>query len=503
MLEDSFAMKNAPENSSFAPFAPTLPSGYVLGEFRIEEVLGQGGFGITYRATELATDYPVVIKENYPTSFAYRDAMSGELRPIHKCEDSYSWSLESFEKEARTLRRLPLHTNLVRVTGVFRALNTAYIVMEPIAGANLSELYTMGKTMEPELLKGILRKLLTALLPLHGQGIIHRDIKPGNIMLTPSGEPVLIDFGAARPVLGTHTATQIGTMGYAPPEQMEFADDGQGSENRTPQPHWDLYSLGCTCHQLITGRIPIAGARALSERADLQGLYPARLLSSIDKAHELLPADRWQSAQDWLDELTADERAAQEAELRRKEETEVRLRGELDELRARLKAEQKARKAAEECVKKLRANQPAAAFAPRVKTPLTGKWYARVIFNLIAGSISGILAGVIGELIFGDASKWLMLREIGVYLAILGAFFYVLLGPLIAAVRKRGGFVMMLVSSIILSIVCWAMFCLIVSLSFEYFWYNDKLFIGAVIAVLSGSCYGIIYSIACKKNIVD
>ena len=293
-------MSSSSPNSSFAPFTPTLPTGYVLRDYIIEEVLGQGGFGITYLAKEEMTDYPVVIKENYPSLFAYRDPISGELRPMHKCEESYRWALESFEKEARTLRKLPKHTNLVHVTGVFRALNTAYIVMEPIDGKNLAELYPQGSQVEPQLLEDILCKLLCALEPLHKQGIIHRDIKPGNIMLTKAGEPVLIDFGAARPMEGTHTATRIGTREYAPPEQLELAEYGENAEKQSPQPHWDLYALGCTCHQLITGYVPVSGARTLSERPELQGLYSSALLASIDKAHEKDPADRWQSAQEWL-----------------------------------------------------------------------------------------------------------------------------------------------------------------------------------------------------------
>ncbi len=325
------------------PFTtPTLPEGYILGEYKIESVLGQGNFGITYRATELMTNYPVVIKENFPLDYAYRDLTTGELCPHHDKDADYQWALESFEKEACTLRKLPIHTNLVHVTGVIRALNTAYIVMEPVHGQNLHKLYTgtsrtTGRQMEAQLLESMLRKLLSALIPIHKQEIIHRDIKPANIMLTPEGEPVLIDFGAARSILGTHTATKIGTRGYAPPEQMEQAEDEDGEKQAPqPQPHWDLYALGCTCHQLITGRAPIHGSRKLTERPELAGNYPARLLSSIDKAREADPANRWQSAQDWLDELTADERAAQEEARRQQAQAKARTQNELVQLRTAL-----------------------------------------------------------------------------------------------------------------------------------------------------------------------
>ena len=340
------------KNSSLAPFTPTLPVGYVLHDYIIEEVLGKGGFGITYLAREEMTDYLVVIKENFPSDFAYRDPTTGELRPMPKYEKSYRWALKSFEKEARTLRKLPKHPNLVHIIGVFPALNTAYIVMEPIDGKNLAELYPTGSKMEPQLLEGILHKLLSALIPMHRLGIIHRDIKPGNIMLTTEGEPVLIDFGAARPMEGTHTATKIGTREYAPPEQMKPVEDEDGEKQAPqPQPHWDLYALGCTCHQLITGRAPIHGARTLMERPALLANYPARLLSSIDKAREVAPADRWQSAQEWLDELDAEHRRKQEEEHRRKVEDEERRQRELEAEKLKAKSAQAALNAAEEKAK--------------------------------------------------------------------------------------------------------------------------------------------------------
>lgn len=292
---------------------PTLPHGHILrDEYRIERKLGQGSFGITYLATELITDYPVVIKENYPRDYVDRDLHTHEIIVRRGYKDAYDWAMESFEKEARTLRRLPAHANLVRVTSTFRALNTAYIVMDCIDGQNLHELYRDGKTMEPELLESILRKMLSTLSSLHEQGIIHRDIKPGNIMLTGANEPVLIDFGAARPTQGTHTATKIGTTGYAPPEQMEFDDEeNENAEKKSPQPQWDLYALGSTCHQLITGRLPIAGSRKLTERPELLNKYPDNLLKSIDKARDISPDKRWQSAQDWLRALPTSQTTAQ------------------------------------------------------------------------------------------------------------------------------------------------------------------------------------------------
>ena len=407
-------MASSAQNSSFAPFTPTLPVGYVLHDYIIEEVLGKGGFGITYLAREEMTDYLVVIKENYPSDFAYRDPTTGELRPMPKCEESYRWALESFEKEARTLRKLPKHPTLVHIIGVFPALNTAYIVMERIDGKNLAELYPTGSKMEPHLLEGILHKLLNALIPMHRLEIIHRDIKPANIMLTPAGEPVLIDFGAARPILGTHNATQIGTREYAPPEQMKPVEDEDGEKQAPqPQPHWDLYALGCTCHQLITGYVPVSGARTLSDRPELQGLYSSALLASIDKAHEKDPADRWQSAQDWLDELSAQHKRKLEEEHRRKVEEEQRVQRELEDEKQKAAAEEKARQAES-------ARQAAEERARQAEEKHNSSIISSGVFKF-AAYVVGILLAVWLTLGYTKGPEWAVQKN---YPTLLRSFFY-------------------------------------------------------------------------------
>ncbi|MBR5887835.1 MAG: hypothetical protein IKZ07_06455, partial [Akkermansia sp.] len=106
-------MQTLTQNSSFTPNDTALPVGYKLHDYIIEDVLGKGGFGITYSAREILTNYPVVIKENFPSDFAYRDPISGELRPMHKCEESYRWAQEHFERTATLLHKLPRHNNIV------------------------------------------------------------------------------------------------------------------------------------------------------------------------------------------------------------------------------------------------------------------------------------------------------------------------------------------------------------------------------------------------------
>ena len=274
-----------------------LPVGYTLRDYTITALLGQGGFGITYLAKEDLTDYTVVIKENFPYEFADRHLPNLTVIPRPGHDENYRWSLESFVKEACTLRALPEHNNIVRIMTVFKEMNTAYIVMKSVDGQNLDRLYPEGSMIGKSNLLHLLHKLLPALTHLHSHGVIHRDIKPANIMFTSAGEPVIIDFGAARPK-NVKTVTIIGTLGYAPPEQLE-------QTKNAPQPNWDIHALGATCYRLITGEDPIYVPNRLASNDQLCSIYGTELLRSIDRARELEAANRWQSAQEWLDALNA------------------------------------------------------------------------------------------------------------------------------------------------------------------------------------------------------
>lgn len=276
-----------------------LPSGYILRDYRIEKVLGQGGFGITYLATEKLTNRRVVIKENFPEICACRDLQQGlTVVPISGQEKTYNWSQETFIKEADTLIKLPYHKNVVTVLAVFRENNTAYIVLQRVKGQSLEQLYPPGTNMPGNELLPFMRNILDALRHLHKHKVIHRDIKPDNIILTPEGLPVLIDFGAARSTEQTRNVAQIGTPGYAPPEQLS-PDNNSGSL----QAHQDIYALGSTCYRLITGQYPQYVPSTLAEQKSLKRRYPARLLRSIDKARRLMPQERWQTADDWLADI--------------------------------------------------------------------------------------------------------------------------------------------------------------------------------------------------------
>lgn len=291
-----------------AAHGQALPSGTHLEEFVVERVLGVGGFGITYLAQDSSLGRRVVIKENLPAQFCWRDTHALSVRPRHtqgEDAENFSYSLESFRKEAATLASLD-HPGIVKVLRSFQAHGTAYFVMPFVEGTALDEVIRertgMSKPFVEEEIKDLLAKVLDALGYLHERGIYHRDIKPGNILMTKVG-PVLIDFGAARQRLSERSLTVIESAGYTPFEQLQ----SRGKVG----PWSDLYALGGTLYKTITGETPAkATDRAfddpvvpLTQREELRGRYSPELLASIDMAMEPKASDRFQEAGQWLEQL--------------------------------------------------------------------------------------------------------------------------------------------------------------------------------------------------------
>jgi len=285
----------------------SLPVGTRIEEFTIERVLGSGGFGITYLAEDARLGRKVVVKENLPVQFAYRESRTLRVRPRDsEGEDAelFAWSLESFEREAAMLASLD-HPGIVRVLRSFEANGTAYFAMPYVEGASLEEEMDTrrGKTggFGREEVEALLLWLLEALDYLHLRGIYHRDIKPGNVLITAEGEgaPVLIDFGAARQRLSERSLTVIESPGYTPFEQLQ----SRGAVG----PWSDLYALGATVFKMLTGEAPPKAAdrvledpfEPLAGRADLVARYGAGLLETVDRALAVKAGDRWQEAGEW------------------------------------------------------------------------------------------------------------------------------------------------------------------------------------------------------------
>ena len=205
--------------SETTTYRNALPLETSLLEYRLEGVLGAGGFGITYLALDTHLEKQVAIKEYLPTDLAMR-ALDGSVVPVAtEHEHDYQWGLERFIQEARTLARFS-HPHIVRVIRYFEANGTGYMVMDYEKGESLNQLLRHSAPPDEPRLRAILMPLLDGLQAVHEAGFLHRDIKPSNIFLREAGGPVLLDFGAARAAVGgaTRSMTAVLTPGYAPLE---------------------------------------------------------------------------------------------------------------------------------------------------------------------------------------------------------------------------------------------------------------------------------------------
>jgi len=278
-----------------------LPQGTVVrGLYRIESVLGAGGYAITYLASHTGLNQKVAIKEYLPDQFALREQDGSTVRPRVDTADEYEHGLKRFAEEARTLAKFR-HAGIVPVTDIFEENGTAYMVMEYVEGESLQQrLARVGTLDEPDF-RATFDPIFEALDEVHGHDILHRDIKPENIYLRADGSPVLLDFGNSRQGFGAkgRSLTVALTPGYAPNEQYS---------SRGKQGPWtDIYSLGATMYTAVTGnRPPEAPDRALDDEYvpagetgnDIEARFSAALLEAIDQALAVRPQDRPQSIED-------------------------------------------------------------------------------------------------------------------------------------------------------------------------------------------------------------
>lgn len=296
--------ENAPE-----AHGQELPNGSRLQEFIIETTIGFGGFGITYLALDTSLGRKVVIKEHLPDMFSFRDVASMTVRPRHSSGETlenYEWSMGSFTRESEMLASLE-HPNIVRILRRFEANGTAYFVMPFVEGQSFDKVIAgrqaAGGGFNERELRELLDPLLGAFAYLHSMGIYHRDVKPGNILVTASGVPVLIDFGAARQQFGAKSMTVVESAGYTPFEQTE----SRGNVG----PWSDLYALGGVLRKAITFQTPARSADRI-RRDPMVGLaadpqccdrFSGVFLEAVDRALRVNEEDRWQHADEWLDVL--------------------------------------------------------------------------------------------------------------------------------------------------------------------------------------------------------
>ena len=268
------------------------------GKYRIERVLGQGGFGITYLAEQPMLGREVAVKEFFMKEHCNRDESTSMVSvPSTGSVELVKRFREKFLKEARMIAGMDNH-HIVRIYDIFEENGTAYYVMENLNGGSLDDKVNAGAISETGALKYI-REIADALRYIHSQNVLHLDVKPSNVLIRSNGETVLIDFGISKRYDdegGQTSTTPAGiSKGYAPTEQYN-----QGVTNFSPAT--DIYSLGATLYKLVSGKTPPEASLLLNEDEEL--VRPAGISFStwtaIEKAMEPRRKRRPQTIDEFL-----------------------------------------------------------------------------------------------------------------------------------------------------------------------------------------------------------
>ncbi|MEK0178401.1 protein kinase domain-containing protein [Microcoleus anatoxicus] len=290
-----------PDGSTIGSSSYHLPTGALLkqGRYKIEKTLGVGGFGITYKGTDSTNSMGVAIKELWPEK-AFRQGKTitwpSSITPQIKQQQ-----LSKFQIEANYLSRC-VHPNIAKVYDWFEENKTAYIVMEFISGKSLYQVGNEEKPLSEERVKGYIIEIASALKVVHTNNLLHRDIKPDNIIIDNHNRAVLIDFGATKEFIAgqTREMSQVLTPGYAPLEQYSLKSKRY--------PATDFYALCASMYELLTGEQPAAATeRVASEtltlprqlRPDITPLTEQVILTGMRMKVE----ERFQTADELIDAL--------------------------------------------------------------------------------------------------------------------------------------------------------------------------------------------------------
>ena len=275
-----------------------LAKGLNIGRYKILAVLGEGGFGITYRCHDTQLHRDVAIKEYLPVSLAIRQGDTQVQPRSTEVSRDFVWGRSRFIDEARTMAKLSHVPAVVRVHDFLEAHGTAYVVMQLLEGETLAQRLARETRLPQSFIDRMLPPLLDGLEQIHGVGFVHRDIKPANIMLAADGSPTLIDFGASRAAIANRTQgmTAIFTPGFAAPEQSSAGKQG---------PWTDIYGLAATLYACVAAKSPPSALDRLLEgdstvAVETVGLdYSPNLLTAIDVGMLLQANARPQTIDAW------------------------------------------------------------------------------------------------------------------------------------------------------------------------------------------------------------
>ena len=328
--------------------------------YTIEKVLEQGSFGITYLANTtikvqgplgmLETEMKVAIKEFFMKDLNGRNGTMVTSVSSGSKEGLCEKYKGKFINESKNLSKLS-HPNIVKVLESFEANNTAYYAMEYCSGGSLDERIKQQGSLSESQAKSIACKIGSALSYMHSRGMLHLDLKPGNIVLRADGTPVLIDFGLSKQYTATgepesSTTVGLGTPGYAPLEQADYKE----CKGKLPVT-MDVYALGATVFKMLTGKTPPKASEIMNEGFPAYELQEKNVsidtIRAIKKAMAHMVADRCQTVAEFMallgtkNEATSFEdeeeirRRKAEAERKRKAEAEQKEREEQEKQKTR------------------------------------------------------------------------------------------------------------------------------------------------------------------------
>ena len=280
-----------------------LQSGTIIDQYIIERELAHGGFSSVYLARQLADQIQVAIKEFLPRRQAHRTWNNVVVANSEEDRILFNRGRALFFEEAKVLSQLK-HHNIVEVINFFQANSTVYMVMTYDYGVSLNNLITDG---DIEITEQFLLEVFAALLDgvniIHQHNMVHLDIKPGNILIRPDNDPLLLDFGAIQKnsLAGKPNQTLVLTNGFSPIEQYTSKSIGAWT---------DIYAIGATMRSCLDKKVPPPSPSRAKEDTQVPAVkafkrkYPPYLLEAIDWAMEIQPKNRPQSTEELLDALT-------------------------------------------------------------------------------------------------------------------------------------------------------------------------------------------------------